>query len=151
MLDAEINPYTESHRGKASLAVMKPGTDWGKASLDIRELMALIYSSLFWEVKQKHKKELHEALTHHELLQQFLGLEKRCEMYPDVEKSVTVDVIVDGNNLAFLRADQMATLDDIRGKALRNAARIIQHQTCAYIASKEYILIRKPAIQLQAC
>ncbi|GJU38036.1 hypothetical protein Tco_1186390 [Tanacetum coccineum] len=60
-------------------AVMNPGTDWGKASLDIRELMALIYSSLFWEVKQKHKEELHEALTHHELLQQFLGLEKRLD------------------------------------------------------------------------
>nr|GEV10774.1 hypothetical protein [Tanacetum cinerariifolium] len=39
-------------------------------------------------------------------------------MYHDVEKSVTVAVIADGNNLVLLRADQMATLDDMGEKLL---------------------------------
>lgn len=51
----------------------------------------------------------------------------------------------------FLRAGQMAELDARRAEVLGNAARIIQRQMRTYIARKEYILIRKAAIQLQAC
>lgn len=45
----------------------------------------------------------------------------------------------------------MAELDARRAEVLGNAARIIQRQMRTYIARKEYILIRKAAIQLQAC
>ncbi|GJY49407.1 unconventional myosin [Tanacetum coccineum] len=44
----------------------------------------------------------------------------------------------------------IAAMSVFGAKALGNASRIIQQQMCAYIASKEYISIRKAAIQLQA-
>ncbi|XP_071741692.1 myosin-17-like [Rutidosis leptorrhynchoides] len=56
-----------------------------------------------------------------------------------------------GKTKVFLRAGQMAELDARRAEVLGNAAKIIQRQMRTYIARKEYISIRKAAIQLQAC
>lgn len=86
-------------------------------------------------------------------------------LYPDVldgkyDEKVACQVLLDkmglkgyqiGKTKVFLRAGQMAELDARRAEVLGNAARIIQRQMRTYIARKEYILIRKAAIQLQAC
>ncbi|CAI9293166.1 unnamed protein product [Lactuca saligna] len=86
-------------------------------------------------------------------------------LYPDVldgkyDEKVACEVLLDkmglkgyqiGKTKVFLRAGQMAELDARRAEVLGNAARIIQRQMRTYIARKEYISIRKAAIQLQAC
>ncbi|KAJ0705635.1 putative myosin ATPase [Helianthus annuus] len=86
-------------------------------------------------------------------------------LYPDVldgkyEEKVACQMLLDkmglkgyqiGKTKVFLRAGQMAELDARRAEVLGNAARIIQRQMRTYIARKEYISIRKAAIQLQAC
>ncbi|CAH1448881.1 unnamed protein product [Lactuca virosa] len=86
-------------------------------------------------------------------------------LYPDVldgkyDEKVACQVLLDkmglkgyqiGKTKVFLRAGQMAELDARRAEVLGNAARIIQRQMRTYIARKEYISIRKAAIQLQAC
>lgn len=51
----------------------------------------------------------------------------------------------------FLRAGQMAELDARRTEVLGNAAKIIQRHIRTYIARKEFISLRKAAIQLQSC
>ncbi|KAI3772786.1 hypothetical protein L6452_03979 [Arctium lappa] len=56
-----------------------------------------------------------------------------------------------GKTKVFLRAGQMAELDTRRTVVLGDAAKVIQRQIRTYIARKEYILIRKAAIQLQSC
>ncbi|KAK3004284.1 hypothetical protein RJ639_019667 [Escallonia herrerae] len=56
-----------------------------------------------------------------------------------------------GKTKVFLRAGQMAELDARRAEVLGNAAKIIQRQTRTYIARKEFISLRKAAIQLQSC
>ncbi|KAJ9568214.1 hypothetical protein OSB04_004180 [Centaurea solstitialis] len=56
-----------------------------------------------------------------------------------------------GKTKVFLRAGQMAELDARRAEVLGNAAKIIQRQMRTYIARKEYFLLRRAAIQLQAC
>lgn len=45
----------------------------------------------------------------------------------------------------------MAELDARRAEVLGNAARVIQRQIRTYIARKEFISLRKAAIQLQSC
>ncbi|XP_076957168.1 myosin-17-like [Bidens hawaiensis] len=86
-------------------------------------------------------------------------------LYPDVldenyDEKVACQMLLDkmglkgyqiGKTKVFLRAGQMAELDARRAEVLGNAARIIQRQMRTYIARKEYISIRKAAIQLQAC
>lgn len=56
-----------------------------------------------------------------------------------------------GKAKVFLRAGQMAELDARRAEVLGNAARTIQRQTRTFIARKEFISLRKAAIQLQSC
>ncbi|KAM7513013.1 hypothetical protein LguiB_011888 [Lonicera macranthoides] len=56
-----------------------------------------------------------------------------------------------GKTKVFLRAGQMAELDARRAEVLGNAARIIQRQSRTYIARREFISLRKAAIQLQSC
>lgn len=56
-----------------------------------------------------------------------------------------------GKTKVFLRAGQMAELDARRTEVLGNAAKIIQRQIRTYIARKEFISLRKAAIQLQSC
>ncbi|KAG2718037.1 hypothetical protein I3760_03G202400 [Carya illinoinensis] len=56
-----------------------------------------------------------------------------------------------GKTKVFLRAGQMAELDARRAEVLGNAARIIQRQSRTYIARREFLEIRKAAIQLQSC
>lgn len=56
-----------------------------------------------------------------------------------------------GKAKVFLRAGQMAELDARRAEVLGNAARTIQRQSRTYIARKEFLLLRKAAIQLQSC
>ncbi|KVI01180.1 Dil domain-containing protein [Cynara cardunculus var. scolymus] len=86
-------------------------------------------------------------------------------LYPDVldgnyDEKVACQMLLDkmglkgyqiGKTKVFLRAGQMAELDARRAEVLGNAAKIIQRQMRTYIARKEYILIRRAAIQLQAC
>lgn len=86
-------------------------------------------------------------------------------LYPDVldgnyDEKVACQMLLDkmglkgyqiGKTKVFLRAGQMAELDARRAEVLGNAAKIIQRQMRTYIARKEYISIRKAAIQLQAC
>nr|AAB71529.1 unconventional myosin [Helianthus annuus] len=86
-------------------------------------------------------------------------------LYPDVldgnyDEKVACQMLLDkmglkgyqiGKTKVFLRAGQMAELDARRAEVLGNAARVIQRQMRTYIAQKEYISIRKAAIQLQAC
>ncbi|XP_076945261.1 myosin-17-like [Bidens hawaiensis] len=86
-------------------------------------------------------------------------------LYPDVldgnyDEKVACQMLLDkmglkgyqiGKTKVFLRAGQMAELDARRAEVLGNAARIIQRQMRTYIARKEYISMRKAAIQLQAC
>ncbi|OVA04497.1 IQ motif [Macleaya cordata] len=55
-----------------------------------------------------------------------------------------------GKTKVFLRAGQMAELDARRAEVLGNAARTIQRQIRTYIARKEFISLRKAAIQLQS-
>lgn len=45
----------------------------------------------------------------------------------------------------------MAELDARRAEVLGNAAKIIQRQSRTYIARREFISLRKAAIQLQSC
>uniref|UniRef100_A0A2N9HFS8 Myosin motor domain-containing protein n=1 Tax=Fagus sylvatica TaxID=28930 RepID=A0A2N9HFS8_FAGSY len=56
-----------------------------------------------------------------------------------------------GKTKVFLRAGQMAELDARRAQVLGNAARIIQRQSRTYLAQKEFLALRKAAIQLQSC
>ncbi|KAL6974576.1 hypothetical protein U1Q18_028760 [Sarracenia purpurea var. burkii] len=56
-----------------------------------------------------------------------------------------------GKTKVFLRAGQMAELDARRAEVLKNAAKKIQRQIRTYIARKEFIWLRKLAIQLQSC
>lgn len=56
-----------------------------------------------------------------------------------------------GKTKVFLRAGQMAELDARRTEILGNAAKIIQRQIRTYIAQKEFISLRKAAVQLQSC
>ncbi|XP_059432809.1 myosin-17-like [Corylus avellana] len=56
-----------------------------------------------------------------------------------------------GKAKVFLRAGQMAELDARRSEVLGNAAKIIQRQSRTYIARKEFVALRKAAIQLQSC
>ncbi|KAF5812476.1 putative myosin ATPase [Helianthus annuus] len=86
-------------------------------------------------------------------------------LYPDVldgnyDEKVACQMLLDkmglkgyqiGKTKVFLRAGQMAELDARRAEVLGNAARVIQRQMRTYIAQKEYISIRRAAIQLQAC
>ncbi|WOK95773.1 myosin-17 isoform X2 [Canna indica] len=55
-----------------------------------------------------------------------------------------------GKNKVFLRAGQMAELDARRAEVLGRAARTIQRQIRTYIARKEFIVLRKASVQLQA-
>ncbi|CAL5391706.1 unnamed protein product [Camellia sinensis] len=55
-----------------------------------------------------------------------------------------------GKTKVFLRAGQMAEVD-ATAEVLGNAANKIQRQIHTYIARKEFISIRKAAIQLQSC
>ncbi|KAK4591212.1 hypothetical protein RGQ29_021419 [Quercus rubra] len=55
-----------------------------------------------------------------------------------------------GKAKVFLRAGQMAELDARRAEVLGNAARTIQRQIRTYIARKEFISLRKAAIQTQS-
>lgn len=56
-----------------------------------------------------------------------------------------------GKTKVFLRAGQMAELDAKRAEVLGNAAKKIQRQIRTYIAHKEFVSLRKAAIQLQSC
>ncbi|CAI9766118.1 unnamed protein product [Fraxinus pennsylvanica] len=56
-----------------------------------------------------------------------------------------------GKTKVFLRACQMAELDARRAKVLGNAAKTIQRQIYTLIARKEFISLRRVAIQLQSC
>ncbi|KAL8502981.1 hypothetical protein ACS0TY_021924 [Phlomoides rotata] len=56
-----------------------------------------------------------------------------------------------GKTKVFLRAGQMAELDARRAEVLGNAARTIQRQIRTYIARKDFVLLKKAAIQLQSC
>lgn len=56
-----------------------------------------------------------------------------------------------GKTKVFLRAGQMAELDARRTEVLGNAAKILQRQIRTYIARKEFISLRKAAVQLQSC
>ncbi|CAL1376584.1 unnamed protein product [Linum trigynum] len=55
-----------------------------------------------------------------------------------------------GKTKVFLRAGQMAELDARRAEVLGNAARIIQRQIRTHIARKEFISLRKAAMELQS-
>ncbi|GFP79504.1 myosin-17 [Phtheirospermum japonicum] len=56
-----------------------------------------------------------------------------------------------GKTKVFLRAGQMAELDGRRAEVLGNAARTIQRQIRTYIARKDFVILRRAAIQLQSC
>ncbi|KAL8498156.1 hypothetical protein ACS0TY_021478 [Phlomoides rotata] len=56
-----------------------------------------------------------------------------------------------GKTKVFLRAGQMAELDARRAEVLGNAARTIQRQIRTYFARKDFVLLKKAAIQLQSC
>lgn len=56
-----------------------------------------------------------------------------------------------GKTKVFLRAGQMAELDARRAEVIGNAARIVQRQSRTYLARKEFLVLRKAAIQLQSC
>ncbi|XP_059284070.1 myosin-17-like [Lycium ferocissimum] len=56
-----------------------------------------------------------------------------------------------GKTKVFLRAGQMAELDARRAEVLGNAAKVIQRQIRTYIMRKEFVALRKAAIQLQSC
>ncbi|KAH6806610.1 myosin family protein with Dil, partial [Perilla frutescens var. frutescens] len=56
-----------------------------------------------------------------------------------------------GKTKVFLRAGQMAELDARRAEVLGNAARTIQRQIRTYIARRDFVVLRKAAIQLQSC
>ncbi|KAL6519197.1 hypothetical protein OROGR_018517 [Orobanche gracilis] len=56
-----------------------------------------------------------------------------------------------GNTKVFLRAGQMAELDARRAEILGNAAKTIQRQIRTYIARKDFVLLRRAAIQMQSC
>ncbi|XP_060189336.1 myosin-17-like isoform X2 [Lycium barbarum] len=56
-----------------------------------------------------------------------------------------------GRTKVFLRAGQMAELDARRAEVLGNAAKVIQRQIRTYIMRKEFVALRKAAIQLQSC
>ncbi|GER37137.1 myosin XI [Striga asiatica] len=56
-----------------------------------------------------------------------------------------------GKTKVFLRAGQMAELDARRAEVLGNAARTIQRQIRTYIARKDFVVLRRAAIQLQSC
>ncbi|CAN1162236.1 XI-K [Linum perenne] len=55
-----------------------------------------------------------------------------------------------GKTKVFLRAGQMAELDARRAEVLGNAARIIQRQIRTHFARKEFISLRKAAMELQS-
>nr|XP_019706884.1 myosin-17 isoform X3 [Elaeis guineensis] len=55
-----------------------------------------------------------------------------------------------GKNKVFLRGGQMAELDARRAEVLGRAARTIQRQICTHIARKQFLVLRKAAIHLQA-
>ncbi|XP_030490697.2 myosin-17 isoform X1 [Cannabis sativa] len=55
-----------------------------------------------------------------------------------------------GKSKVFLRAGQMAELDARRTEVLGNAARTIQRQIRTFIAHREFVTLRKAAIQLQS-
>ncbi|XP_022966587.1 myosin-17-like [Cucurbita maxima] len=55
-----------------------------------------------------------------------------------------------GKTKIFLRAGQMASLDAKRTEMLSNAARTIQMQIRTFIARKEFVALRKAAIQVQS-
>ncbi|XP_024022505.1 myosin-17 [Morus notabilis] len=55
-----------------------------------------------------------------------------------------------GKSKVFLRAGQMVELDARRTEVLGNAARTIQRQIRTFIARKEFISLRKAAIQFQS-
>ncbi|PQQ08879.1 myosin-17-like [Prunus yedoensis var. nudiflora] len=55
-----------------------------------------------------------------------------------------------GKTKVFLRAGQMAELDARRAEVLGHAARTIQRQIRTHMARKEFIALRKAAIQLQS-
>lgn len=55
-----------------------------------------------------------------------------------------------GKAKVFLRAGQMAELDARRAEVLGRAARTIQRQIRTHIARKEFLMLRKAAIHLQA-
>ncbi|GLJ44110.1 hypothetical protein SUGI_0919840 [Cryptomeria japonica] len=54
-----------------------------------------------------------------------------------------------GKTKVFLRAGQMAELDARRAEVLGHAARVIQRQIRTYIARKEFLALRKAAINVQ--
>ncbi|RVX05381.1 Myosin-17 [Vitis vinifera] len=70
-----------------------------------------------------------------------------CQMILDKKGLKSYQV---GKTKVFLRAGQMAELDARRAEVLGNAARIIQRQIRTYIARKEFMALRKAAIQLQS-
>ncbi|CAN0906866.1 XI-K [Linum grandiflorum] len=55
-----------------------------------------------------------------------------------------------GKTKVFLRAGQMAELDARRAEVLGNAARIIQRQIRTHFARREFISLRKAAMELQS-
>ncbi|XP_008808271.2 myosin-17-like isoform X2 [Phoenix dactylifera] len=55
-----------------------------------------------------------------------------------------------GKNKVFLRGGQMAELDARRAEVLGRAARTIQRQIRTHIARKQFLMLRKAAIHLQA-
>ncbi|XP_018844736.2 myosin-17-like isoform X3 [Juglans regia] len=71
-----------------------------------------------------------------------------CQMIMDIKGLKGYQI---GKTKVFLRAGQMAELDARRAEVLGNAARIIQRQSRTYIARREFLEIRKAAIQLQSC
>ncbi|XP_047939592.1 myosin-17-like [Salvia hispanica] len=56
-----------------------------------------------------------------------------------------------GKTKVFLRAGQMAELDTRRAEVLGNAAKTIQRQIRTYIARRDFVVLRRAAIQLQSC
>ncbi|KAG1359672.1 putative Myosin-8 [Cocos nucifera] len=55
-----------------------------------------------------------------------------------------------GKTKVFLRAGQMAELDARRNEVLGRSANIIQRKVRSYLAHKNFILLRKSAVQIQA-
>ncbi|XP_017698241.2 myosin-8-like [Phoenix dactylifera] len=55
-----------------------------------------------------------------------------------------------GKTKVFLRAGQMAQLDARRNEVLGRSANIIQRKVRSYLAHKNFILLRKSAVQIQA-
>ncbi|XP_042004370.1 myosin-17-like [Salvia splendens] len=83
-----------------------------------------------------------------EVLDGNIGEKAACQMILDKMRLEGYQL---GKTKVFLRAGQMAELDARRAEVLGNAAKTIQRQIRTYIARRDFVVLRRAAIQLQSC